>query len=119
MSVCEVTEAEAYEIGRPGVPLKYGAGLHAAHRVRSCQPTVGGCRNGVNDLRMGSTTHALRCQTCECSYLDCPGHFGHITLVKPVFEVGMLKKIITVLRCVCHHCGRLLASKARVPASCV
>ena len=76
-------------------------------------PAVARHRNGVNDLRMGSTTHQLRCQTCECSYLDCPGHFGHVTLVKPVFEVGMLDKILTVLRCVCFNCGRLLASKAR------
>ena len=68
-------------------------------------------RNGVNDLRMGSTTHQLRCQTCECSYQDCPGHFGHITLVKPVFEVGMLDKTLAVLRCVCFNCGRLLANK--------
>jgi len=67
--------------------------------------------HGPNDLRMGTTSHNLRCQTCSCSHLDCPGHFGHIKLVKPVFEVGMLTKALTVLRCVCYNCGRLLASK--------
>ena len=44
---------------------------------------------GVNDPRMGTTEHKLRCKTCDGTYSgsatgekknDCPGHFGHIDL---------------------------------------
>eukprot|EP00061_Rhincodon_typus_P018568 g47789.t1 len=39
---------------------------------------------------------------------ECPGHFGHIELAKPVFHVGFLTKTMKVLRCVCFFCSKLL-----------
>lgn len=39
---------------------------------------------------------------------ECPGHFGHIELAKPVFHVGFISKIMKVLRCVCFFCSKLL-----------
>lgn len=39
---------------------------------------------------------------------ECPGHFGHIELAKPVFHVGFITKIMKVLRCVCFFCSKLL-----------
>lgn len=39
---------------------------------------------------------------------ECPGHFGHIELAKPVFHVGFVTKIMKVLRCVCFFCSKLL-----------
>jgi DNA-directed RNA polymerase II subunit RPB1 len=40
--------------------------------------------------------------------MDCPGHFGHIELVKPVFHPGFLGVVNKVLRCVCWFCSTLL-----------
>ena len=64
---------------------------------------------------------------------DCPGHFGHIQLRKPVFNIGYLNmvrsatkhilerlhvghsldsvvsKVLKVIRCVCFQCSKLLA----------
>jgi DNA-directed RNA polymerase II subunit RPB1 len=42
---------------------------------------------------------------------DCPGHFGHIELAKPVFHVGFFNKTLRVLRCVCFYCSKLLVDK--------
>lgn len=39
---------------------------------------------------------------------ECPGHFGHIELAKPVFHVGYITKIMKILRCVCFFCSKLL-----------
>ncbi|XP_069180838.1 DNA-directed RNA polymerase II subunit RPB1-like [Procambarus clarkii] len=39
---------------------------------------------------------------------DCPGHFGHLELAKPVFHVGFLTKTMKILRCVCFYCSKLL-----------
>lgn len=41
---------------------------------------------------------------------ECPGHFGHIDLAKPVFHVGFVTKTIKILRCVCFYCSKLLVS---------
>lgn len=42
--------------------------------------------------------------------VECPGHFGHLELAKPVFHIGFLNKTIKVLRCVCFYCSKLLIS---------
>ena len=63
---------------------------------------------------MGSNTLA-RCKTCDCSYAgsgskmdDCPGHFGHIELCRPVYHCGFIDEVVRILRCVCFSCSRLL-----------
>ncbi|CAF3784308.1 unnamed protein product [Adineta steineri] len=33
---------------------------------------------GLMDPRQGPADHNSRCFTCSGSYLECPGHFGHI-----------------------------------------
>lgn len=63
---------------------------------------------GLLDLRMGTIERGQRCATCFGTSTECPGHFGHIELAKPVFNVGYLSTILKLLRCICHHCGRLL-----------
>ena len=52
-----------------------------------------------------------RCQTCAGNMNDCPGHFGHIELAKPVFHIGFFNKTLRILRCVCYHCSKLLVDK--------
>jgi DNA-directed RNA polymerase II subunit RPB1 len=38
---------------------------------------------------------------------ECPGHFGHIELAKPVFHIGFITKIKKICESVCFHCGKL------------
>ena len=85
MSVCEITNKISFD--EKGVPNP----------------------NGINDLRMGSTDKVLRCQTCHCKNNDdCPGHFGHIKLAKPVFHIGFISEVLRILKCICYHCNTLL-----------
>ncbi|SCU92024.1 LADA_0F13740g1_1 [Lachancea dasiensis] len=63
---------------------------------------------GLNDPRLGSIDRNYKCQTCGEGMNDCPGHFGHIELAKPVFHIGYIAKIKKVAECVCMHCGKLL-----------
>lgn len=63
---------------------------------------------GLNDPRLGSIDRNLKCQICQEGMNECPGHFGHIDLAKPVFHVGFIAKIKKVCECVCMHCGKLL-----------
>uniref|UniRef100_A0A671PGW1 DNA-directed RNA polymerase subunit n=1 Tax=Sinocyclocheilus anshuiensis TaxID=1608454 RepID=A0A671PGW1_9TELE len=63
---------------------------------------------GLMDPRQGVIERSGRCQTCAGNMTECPGHFGHIELAKPVFHVGFITKIMKVLRCVCFFCSKLL-----------
>ncbi|CCE87208.1 Piso0_005751 [Millerozyma farinosa CBS 7064] len=63
---------------------------------------------GLNDPRLGSIDRNFKCQTCSEDMTECPGHFGHIELAKPVFHIGFIAKIKKVCECICMHCGKLL-----------
>jgi DNA-directed RNA polymerase II subunit RPB1 len=62
------------------------------------------------DPRQGAVDRASRCQTCAGNMTECPGHFGHIDLAKPVFHPGFLTKTLKILRCVCFYCSKLLVT---------
>ncbi|XP_013401160.1 DNA-directed RNA polymerase II subunit RPB1 [Lingula anatina] len=83
MSVAEIKYPETMEGGRP----KLG---------------------GLMDPRQGTTDRMSRCQTCAGNMSECPGHFAHIELAKPVYHVGFLTKTIKILRCVCFFCSKML-----------
>lgn len=65
---------------------------------------------GLMDPRQGVIDRNSRCQTCAGNMTECPGHFGHIDLAKPVFHVGFITKTMKILRCVCFYCSKLLVS---------
>jgi DNA-directed RNA polymerase II subunit RPB1 len=67
--------------------------------------------NGLFDLRMGPIEPHVECKTCEQNYITCPGHFGHIELPKPVFNLQFETDIVKILRCICIKCNRLLLNK--------
>ena len=69
--------------------------------------------NGLFDPRMGYIEPHLKCKTCEQTYIYCPGHFGHIELPKPVFNLQPTfeEYIVKILKCVCIKCSHLLINK--------
>lgn len=83
MSVAEITKSETYQ------------GL---------DPVV----NGLFDPRMGVLDHNKLCHTCEQKNTFCPGHFGHISLAKPVFYIQFFDIVRKILKCVCWRCSKLL-----------
>ena len=69
---------------------------------------------GLMDLNLGVIDPGLRCKTCDQKASDCPGHFGHIELAKPVIHVGYTRMIRKLLRVTCRNCGRVLLSPDEV-----
>jgi DNA-directed RNA polymerase II subunit RPB1 len=65
---------------------------------------------GLMDPRQGVIDRNSRCQTCAGNQTECPGHFGHMDLAKPVFHCGFLTKTIKIIRCVCFYCSKMLVS---------
>ena len=60
------------------------------------------------DNRMGPTERGRDCPTCGYSYKECPGHFGHLVLAKPVIQVQYYELIIKLLGCFCLRCSSIL-----------
>ena len=66
--------------------------------------------HGVHDPRMGVTDRDAMCGTCGCDAIECPGHFGHIALAKPVFHAMFFDIVKKILNCVCYKCSKCLIS---------
>ena len=69
---------------------------------------------GLMDLHLGVIDPGLRCKTCDQKASECPGHFGHIELAKPVIHVGYTRLIRKLLRATCRNCSRLLLSPEEI-----
>ena len=68
-------------------------------------------QNGLYDLALGPLDKNDICFTCSLDYLSCPGHFGHINLVLPVFNPVFFKELIKLMRMSCISCCYFLTSK--------
>jgi DNA-directed RNA polymerase II subunit RPB1 len=63
---------------------------------------------GLMDPNLGVPPRAnYRCKKCHGNDMTCPGHFGHINLVKPVFHCGMLSLLQKLLGCVVCIAGTI------------
>ena len=82
-------------------------------------------KGGLNDPRMGTISSSGKCETCNRSYEDCPGHFGHIHLNAEIFHTGFLdimylssRTVMSssrVLTCICFNCGKCLVPRGDIP----
>lgn len=60
--------------------------------------------NTVFDPRFGPFGYGQNCATCHCDYHECPGHFGHIQLVKPFFQPFFTNSVYTIVKNACWNC---------------
>ena len=67
---------------------------------------------GLADQRLGVIDPGLKCRTCGNRMKDCPGHYGHIELVRPVVHAGFGKVVYQLLKATCSKCGRTLNEKS-------
>ena len=63
---------------------------------------------GVMDPHLGVVEKGRRCKTCGQTIDKCPGHFGHLELVRPVIHPGYYKKVDQLMHLTCKECGHLL-----------
>ena len=63
---------------------------------------------GLADQHLGVIDPGLKCKSCGGRMKDCPGHFGHIELIRPVVHPGFAKTAYQLLKACCRKCGRLM-----------
>ena len=67
---------------------------------------------GLFDPRMGTTEMGKVCSTCGQNNIDCPGHFGHVELARPVCHWQfVIQYVLKILKCTCLQCSKLLIDK--------
>ncbi len=69
---------------------------------------------GLMDVRLGVIDPGLRCKTCGSRLKECIGHFGYISLARPVVHLSYIPVIMTLLRNTCRDCSRVLLPPARI-----
>lgn len=87
MSVVNIVTADTYD--EDGIPIEAG----------------------LMDRRLGTIEPGQKCQTCGNRVGQCPGHFGHIELARPVVHPGFAKLVYNLLKATCWNCGRILLTK--------
>jgi DNA-directed RNA polymerase subunit A' len=66
---------------------------------------------GLMDVRLGVIDPGIKCKTCGAKLKECPGHFGHLELARPVLHIKYIHVIYDFLRHTCKDCGKLLTDK--------
>ena len=67
--------------------------------------------NGLFDPRLGVLDPGKICPTDGLDNRFCPGYFGHMELVKPVFSYQFMDIIMKTLKCYCLRCSSILIDK--------
>jgi DNA-directed RNA polymerase II subunit RPB1 len=65
--------------------------------------------NGVFDSRFGVIENGKVCPTCKQTNQFCPGHFGHITLARPVYLYQFFDTIEKLTNVMCLSCSKPFA----------
>ncbi len=69
---------------------------------------------GLMDPHLGVINPGIRCKTCGQTMRDCPGHFGHLELERPVMHSEFGRKLEILLTCSCKDCGELLLTDEEI-----
>ena len=62
--------------------------------------------NGVFDSRFGVIENGRECPTCKQTNQHCPGHFGHITLSRPVYLYQFFETVEKLANVICLNCSK-------------
>jgi DNA-directed RNA polymerase beta' subunit len=71
------------------------------------EPRIG----GLFDPRMGVLDNGKTCRSCGQTNHNCPGHFGHYKLARPVYFIQFFPNILNILNCICVRCSKLLIDR--------
>lgn len=71
----------------------------------------------VFDPRFGVIDHGKICPTCKHTNIECPGHFGHITMSRPVYLYQFIDMIQKIALLVCLNCSNFYIPEEDVDSS--
>ena len=69
----------------------------------------------LSDPRLGAPTPGEFCGACGEDGHTCPGHFGHIDLAKPVYNIFFMDHVVRLLKKICLKCAVPIQSPKQCP----
>ncbi|KAL5783905.1 hypothetical protein ACOSQ2_006297 [Xanthoceras sorbifolium] len=69
---------------------------------------------GLYDPVLGPLDETSPCKTCGQRQFNCPGHFGHIDLVSPVYNPLLFNFLYNLLQRTCFFCHHFRAERSEV-----
>lgn len=72
--------------------------------------------NGLYDPKMGVGPYDRfgKCPTCHKNERTCQGHFGHIRLILPIYNLFLMRALEKLLRIKCFSCHRILLNQMKM-----
>jgi DNA-directed RNA polymerase II subunit RPB1 len=61
----------------------------------------------LHDTKLGVVAWEESCTTCDAFLENCAGHPGHLELPIPTFRIFFVKRLLTILNCICFYCQGL------------
>ena len=112
IAVFKKVESIAFSILSPGIIKKMASAKIVTPELydKEGYPVDG----GFMDSRLGVIDPGLRCKTCGAKLKECSGHFGYISLARPVMHIKFINVIYDLLRCTCRECGRILIPQNKI-----
>ena len=55
----------------------------------------------LTSSKLGVSNVDEHCGTCDNSWENCGGHSGHMMLPIPVYQIHYVKRLISLLNCIC------------------
>ncbi|ESW17626.1 hypothetical protein PHAVU_007G255400 [Phaseolus vulgaris] len=77
-------------------------------------PLLNPVSGGLYDPALGPLDDKSLCKSCGQGSKHCPGHFGHIELVSPVYNPLMFNILSSILQRTCFSCHHFHASRKEV-----
>ena len=81
------------EIKRASAVVNDTYGINIAETYDLLEPK----RGGLVDPRLGTADSTMLCATCGLEYKNCQGHFGHTELAEPVWHMGFINTVKSIL----------------------
>ena len=69
---------------------------------------------GLMDPHLGVINPGIKCKTCGQTMKNCPGHFGHLELERPVIHSEFGRKLELLMNLTCKSCGHLLINDNQI-----
>ena len=63
---------------------------------------------------MGPYDRFGKCPTCNKNEKSCQGHFGHIRLILPIYNLFLMRSLEKLLRIKCFSCHRILLNQMKM-----
>lgn len=104
-------EGVCTELPRLGRPVYIQTFLPTSEHIRRNSVLEVNTMDDLLSNSLGVTAWENSCKFCDNFMEECPGHEGHLELPIPVYRIFFVRRLLSILNCICFYCQRLRLPK--------